>query len=105
MKRTEKERTVEDYASAVTKELRFYEPMARELDLSVDLLREAARVGVQRGIQQHRATACDRRESGCVVGSVRHFCDRIIIKACLMAASEEEMEIAEDILLRLIEES
>lgn len=105
MKRTEKERSIEDYAPIAAKELEFYEPMARQLDLSLDLLHEAAQVGVRRGIQQHRATACDRRESGCVVGAVRHFCDRIVIKACLMAASEEEMEIAEDILLRLIEEN
>lgn len=99
------QKTESDYQKLIKKELSFYEPIAAELDIGVELLEDAAKLGIRNGIRQHRASGCKHRESGCVAGSVRHFCDRIIVKTCLMAVNEDEMEQAEDVIMKLIEES
>lgn len=104
MKRTHQPKTEQDYAPLVRKELKFYAPMASELDISIDVLGEAAQLGVRSGLRRHRASGCRQKESGCVSCSVRHFCDRIVVKTCLMAVNEQEMEQAEDILMKLIED-
>ena len=105
MAKSERQKSESDYTKLMEKELSFYLPMAAELDIGMEVLHEAARLGVRNGILRHRESACKHRESGCVAGSVRHFCDRIIVKTCLMAVNEQEMEIAEDVMMRLIEES
>ena len=104
MARHQAQKTEADYAPLVAKELKYYESMARDLDISMDMLREAAELGLKDGMKRHRQAGCTHRESGCVAGSVRHFCDRLIVKACLLAATEEDMEKAEDILMKLVEE-
>ncbi|HXV26422.1 MAG TPA: hypothetical protein VD862_00100 [Candidatus Paceibacterota bacterium] len=104
MARHQAQKTEADYAPLVAKELTYYKVMARDLDISMDMLREAAELGLKDGMKRHRQAGCTHRESGCIAGSVRHFCDRLIVKACLMAASEEDMDTAEDVLMRLIED-
>lgn len=105
MGRTQQQKTAEDYTKLMEKELSFYLPLATELDIGMDVLEQAAKLGVRNGMLRHRESGCKHSESGCVAGSVRHFCDRIIVKTCLMAINEEEFERAEDILMKLIEES
>jgi hypothetical protein len=105
VKVTRHKKTENDYRKLIEKELSFYVPLAAELDIAMEVVREAARLGLRNGLLRHRESHCKQRESGCVAGSIRHFCDRIIVKTCLMAVNEYEMERAEDILMRLIEES
>lgn len=105
MGKVSRQKTVADYQKLIEKELSFYDALAAELDISMDILRDAAQIGVRTGIRRHRESDCKHQESGCVAGSVRHFCDRIIVKTCLMAVNEDEMEQAEDVIMRLIEES
>lgn len=105
MKREQKLKNPEDYESIVTKELEYYTPVGRELKLSDDVLLQAARLGVRDGIFRHRgATDCKYREEECVTWNIRHMVDLVLVRACLMASSEEEMDTAESILMRLIED-
>ena len=105
MGRTVRQKTESEYQKLMNKELSFYTPLATELDIGMEIIEEAARLGLRNGLLRHRESNCRHRESGCIAGSVRHFCDRIIVKTCLMAVNEFEMEQAEDIILRLIEEN
>lgn len=105
MAKSQSQKTESDYQKLIEKELSFYRPMANELDIGMDVLQEAGKLGVRNGLLRHRESGCKHRESGCVAGSVRHFCDRIIVKTCLMAVNEHEMEVAEDVIMRLIEEN
>lgn len=105
MAKTESRKTAEDYTKLIEKELSFYLAMATELDIGMEVLEDAAKLGVRNGLLRHRESGCKHSESGCVAGSIRHFCDRIIVKTCLMAVNEHEMEQAEDVLMRLIEEN
>ena len=105
MKRQLTPKTEADYAPLASKELEYYGWMAADLGIGMDTLRQAADLGVRDGIRRHRASKdCKNRESECVTWSVRHFVDRVIVKACLLASSEEEMEKAEEVLLRLVED-
>ena len=105
MKRDLKLKHAEDYEPLVTRELAYYEPMAKALGISVEVLVEAARLGVRDGMHTHRASSdCKYRESECVMFNVRHFIDLTLVRACLLASSDEEMEKAEAILMQLIED-
>ena len=105
MAKATRPKTEEDYTKLIEKELSFYLPLAEILDIGMEVIQDAARIGLRTGIRRHRDSDCKHRESGCVSGSIRHFCDRMIIKTCLMAVNEDEMEQAEDIIMKLIEES
>lgn len=105
MAKSQSQKTEADYTKLMEKELSFYQPMASELDIGMEVLHDAAKLGVRNGLLRHRQSGCKHRESGCVAGSVRHFCDRVIVKTCLMAVNEHEMEVAEDVIMRLIEEN
>jgi hypothetical protein len=95
----------EDYGPLIAKELEYYAEMAQELELSEDVLRQAAELGVRDGIFRHRENGqCKYREEECVAWNLRHFVDMVLVRACLMASSEEEMNKAEDILMKLIED-
>lgn len=112
MTRAEKLKNAEDYHGVVAKELEYYIPFARELDLSADVLRQAAELAVRDGMYRHREShdpatgraSCKNREQDCVAWNIRHFVDLTLVRACLLASSEEEMEKAESILMRLIED-
>jgi len=98
-------KTADDYESVIAKELEYYAPMARDLNLSEDVILQAARLGVRDGIYGHRHnTGCKYRESECVTWNIRHFVDMTLVRAALLASSEEEMEKAESVLMRLIED-
>ena len=95
----------EDYGAAIAKELEYYAPMAREIGVSEAVLEEAAKLGVRDGIYRHRSsTTCKYREQECVTWAIRHMVDLTLVRACLLASSEEDMEKAEAILMRLIED-
>jgi hypothetical protein len=105
MKRTAKIKTPEDYEALVIKELAYYADMTKVLNLSTDVLIQAAQLGVRDGIFRHRENhACKYREEECVAWSIRHFIDITLVRACLLASSEEDMEKAEAVLMRLIED-
>ena len=94
-----------DYEGAIDKELEYYAPMAAELGISRDVLVQAARLGVRDGIYRHRnADHCKNREADCVAYNIRHFVDITLVRAALLASSEDEMEKAEAVLMRLIED-
>ncbi len=98
-------KTTDDYETVITRELDYYVPLARDVDVSEDVLREAARLGVRDGIYAHRQNkTCKFRETECVTWNIRHFLDLTLIRASLLASSEEEMEKAESVLLRLVED-
>ena len=105
MGKVSRQKKEDDYRRLIEKELSFYTPLAEQLDIGMELLQDAAQIGVRTGMRRHRESDCKHSESGCVAGSVRHFCDRVIVKTCLMAVNEEEFELAEDVIMRLIEES
>jgi hypothetical protein len=89
----------------VVQELEQYLPMAKELGLSGDVLRQAAQLGVRDGIFRHRESeACRYREEECVLWNIRHFIDLTLVRAALLASSDDEMQKAEYILMKLIEE-
>jgi hypothetical protein len=105
MKKAPKLKNPEDYELVVAKELEYYQPMAKELGLSEEVLLQAGRLGVRDGIFRHReSTNCKYREQECVTWNVRHMVDLTLVRAALLASSEEEMEKAEAILMRLIED-
>ncbi|MEK7638526.1 MAG: hypothetical protein AAB375_03835 [Patescibacteria group bacterium] len=105
MKREIKLKNAEDYESLIVRELAYYAPMVGALGISTDVLVEAAKLGVRDGIHTHRASkACKYREAECVAFNIRHFIDITIVRACLLASSEEEMEKAEAVLMQLIED-
>ena len=105
MKRPEKLKNTEDYEPLITKELEYYAPMAKVLDISDDVLLQAAKLGVRDAILRHRASKdCTYREQECVSWNIRHFVDITLVRACLLASSEEDMEKAEEVLMRLIED-
>ncbi|MCC6934812.1 MAG: hypothetical protein IT406_03955 [Candidatus Yanofskybacteria bacterium] len=103
--RPAKLKNAEDYEPLVAKELEYYVPMARELNISEDVLVQAARLAVRDGIHTHRtAGTCKNREEECVMYNIRHFVDLTLVRACLLASTEEDMEKAEAILMQLIED-
>lgn len=105
MKRAQKLKDAEEYAPLIAKELAYYAPMAERIDIASDVLRQAAELGVRDGIYRHReSTECKYREEECVAWNIRHFVDLTLVRACLLAASDEEMEKAEAVLMRLIED-
>jgi len=105
MKREQKVRNAEDYEAIITKEMEYYGPLAKELNLSEDIIIQAARLGVRDGIFTHRHSPdCKYREEECVTWNVRHMVDVTLVRAALLAASEEDMEKAEEVLMRLIED-
>ncbi len=105
MKRAVKLKNPEDYEAVIRRELEYFSPMAADLKLSDDVLWQAARLGVRDGIFRHRdATDCKYREEECVTWNVRHMVDMVLVRAALLASSEEEMDKAESVLMRLIED-
>jgi hypothetical protein len=98
-------KTAQDYEPLIAKELEYYAPMAQALSISEDVLLQAARLGVRDGIHTHRAkNDCREREADCVAYNVRHFIDITLVRAALLASDEEELEKAEAVLMRLIED-
>ncbi|HUO75688.1 MAG TPA: hypothetical protein VMU12_02120 [Candidatus Paceibacterota bacterium] len=98
-------KTPDDYESVITHELEYYGPMAKDLNVSTDVLVEAGRLGARDGIYAHRRNkGCKYRESECVTWNIRHFIDCTLVRAALLASSEEEMDKAESVLMRLIED-
>ncbi|HTP56920.1 MAG TPA: hypothetical protein VMJ72_01430 [Candidatus Paceibacterota bacterium] len=98
-------KTADDYESVIAKELEYYAPMAADLNLSEDVILQAARLGARDGIYGHRRNkGCKYRESECVTWNIRHFVDLTLVRAALLASSEEEMDKAESVLMRLIED-
>lgn len=105
MRRATKLKNAEDYEGVITKELEYYAPMARDLNLSEDVLVQAARLGVRDGIFRHReSTDCKNREQECVAWNIRHMVDLTLVRAALLASNEEEMDKAESTLMKLIED-
>ncbi len=105
MKREMKLKNAKDYEPLIARELAYYAPMVGVLGISTDVLVQAAQLGVRDGIHTHRASkACKYRESECVSFNIRHFVDLTLVRACLLASSEEEMERAEAVLMQLIED-
>lgn len=103
MKRELKLKNPEDYEAAVLKELEYYLPMAKQLALSEDVLLQAARLGVRDGIYRHRESSdCKNREEDCVRWNIRHMVDLTLVRAALLASTEEDMAQAEDVLMKLI---
>ncbi len=97
-------KNAEDYASLIAHEMEYYEPLAADAGVSVDILIEAAKLGVRDGIHTHRTSkSCKNREEECVTYNIRHFVDITLVRACLLASSEEDLEKAESVLMRLIE--
>ena len=98
-------KNAEDYEPLIARELEYYAPMAADVGISTDVLVEAAKLGVRDGIHTHRnSTECRNREEECVTYNIRHFVDITLVRACLMASSEEDMEKAENVLMKLIED-
>lgn len=98
-------KNAEDYEPLIARELAYYAPMAGVLGISTDVLVEAAKLGIRDGIHTHRASkSCKYREAECVAFNIRHFIDITLVRACLLASNEEEMERAEAVLMRLIED-
>ncbi len=105
MARETKLKNAEDYEAVITKDMAYYAPMAQELGISEDVLREAAKLGVRDGIYRHRQnTSCKYREEECVTWNVRHMVNLTLVRAALLASSEEEMEKAEEVVMQLIED-
>jgi hypothetical protein len=105
MKRELKLKNPEDYEGAILKELEYYLPLAKQLSLSDDVLLQAARLGVRDGIYRHRESSdCRNREEDCVRWNIRHMVDITLVRAALLASTEEDMAQAEDVLLKLIED-
>lgn len=98
-------KTPDDYEAVIAKELEYYTPLAHDLNLSEDLLLEAGRLGARDGIYAHRRNkGCKFRESECVTWNIRHFIDLTLVRAALLASSEEDMDKAESVLMQLIED-
>ncbi len=105
MKREQKLKNAEDYEPLIARELEHYAPLAADAGVSTDVLVEAAKLGIRDGIHTHRSSKdCKNREEECVTYNARHFIDITLVRACLMASSEEEMEKAEEVLMQLIED-
>lgn len=105
MAKTTTLKNAEDYAPLIERELEYYAPLAKDAGVSTDVLVEAAKLGVRDGILTHRTSeGCKNREEECVTYTIRHFVDITLVRACLMASSEEEMEKAESVLMKLIED-
>ncbi len=105
MKRAGTLKNAEDYEPLITHELEYYAPMASSVGISTDVLVEAAKLGIRDGIHTHRTSKdCKNREEECVTYNIRHFIDLTLVRASLLAASEEEMEKAEAVLMQLIED-
>jgi hypothetical protein len=105
MKRELKLKNPEDYEAAIAKELEYYRPLAEQLGLPEDVLFQAAQLGVRDGIYRHReATDCKNREEDCVRWNIRHMVDLTLVRAALLASTEEDMAQAEDVLMKLIED-
>jgi hypothetical protein len=105
MRREPKLKNAEDYESVVAKEMEYYGPMARELGIAEDVLVQAARLGVRDGLFRHRESPdCKNREQECVTWNLRHMVDLTLIRAALLAGTDEEMSKAEEVLMRLIED-
>ena len=105
MKRTEKLKNLQDYEPMIAKELAYYHPMADALGIGSQVLQQAAELGVRDGLYRHRENpACKWREQECVTWNLRHFIDLTLVRAALLASSEEEMDAAEAILMKLIED-
>ncbi|HXK35978.1 MAG TPA: hypothetical protein VJ553_00140 [Candidatus Paceibacterota bacterium] len=105
MKREQKVRNAEDYELIVSKEMEYYGPLARDLNISEDVIVQAARLGVRDGIHTHRhSPTCKYREEECVTWNIRHMADVTLVRAALLASTEEDMEKAEEVLMRLIED-
>lgn len=105
MKRETKLKTLEEYDALIAKELAYYASLAADADISLALLRQAGELGVRDGMYRHRAsTQCKFREEECVTWAVRHMIDLTLVRACLLASTEEGMEKAEAVLMRLIED-
>lgn len=105
MPKTPQLKNAEDYEPLIRKELEYYTPLATDAGVSEAVLVEAAKLGVRDGILTHRnAKNCKNREEECVTFNIRHFIDLTLVRACLMASSEEEMEKSEGVLMRLIED-
>lgn len=98
-------KNAEDYEFLIPQELEYYAPLAANAGVSTDILVEAAKLGIRDGIHTHRTSKkCKNREEECVVYNIRHFIDITLVRACLMASSEEDMEKAENVLMQLIED-
>jgi len=98
-------KNVEDYEFLIAQELEYYAPLAANAGVSTDILVEAAKLGIRDGIHTHRTSKnCKNREEECVTYNIRHFIDITLVRACLMASSEEDMEKAEAVLMQLIED-
>lgn len=98
-------KTPDDYESVIAHEMEYYAPMARDLAISDDVIVQAGRLGARDGIYAHRRNkGCKYRESECVTWNIRHFIDLTLVRAALMASSEEDMDKAESVLMRLIED-
>ena len=98
-------KNAEDYAPLIERELEYYRPLAADAGVSDDVLLEAAKLGVRDGIHTHRASEkCKNREEECVTYNIRHFIDLTLVRACLLATSEDDMEKAEAVLMRLIQD-
>jgi hypothetical protein len=105
MKRAGTLKNAEDYAPLIERELEYYAPLAKDAGVSTDVLVEAAKLGIRDAILTHRsAESCKNREEECVTFNIRHFIDITLVRACLMASSEDDMEKAESVLMRLIED-
>ena len=97
-------KNAEDYEPLIAHEMEFYKPLAGDAGVSADVLVEAAKLGIRDGIHTHRTSKnCKSREEECVIYNIRHFIDITLVRACLMASSEEDMDKAESVLMRLIE--
>lgn len=98
-------KNVEDYEPLIAHELEYYAPLATDAGVSTEVLVEAAKLGIRDGIHTHRiAKNCKNREEECVTFNIRHFIDITLVRACLMASTEEDMEKAEAVLMKLIED-
>ena|SRR3989344_7633162 len=105
MKREIKIKQAEDYKELIAREMIYYAQMAESIGISTEVLTEAAQLGVRDGIFRHRRSdECKFREEECVAWSIRHMIDLTLARACLLASTEEEMESAEAVLMRLIED-
>lgn len=105
MKRATTPKNAEDYEPLITHEMEYYAPLAADAGVSTDVLIEAAKLGVRDGMHTHRnSDHCKNREEECVAYNIRHFIDLTLVRACLLASSEEDMEKAEAVLMRLIED-
>jgi hypothetical protein len=98
-------KNAEEYDPLIAGELVYYRPLAADAGVSEEVLLEAAKLGVRDAIHTHRASPdCRNREEECVTYNIRHFIDMTLVRACLMAASEDDMDKAERVLMRLIED-